>query len=118
MTFHILLLLGIGDFIETNPGVTVLIVTTIGGILAGYIRLEYLAKTTREDLNETMDRLDKHTGNADAHVNQLYIGTLKDRISSVEADIKVMRREMNDGHQKIGDKIDAKFDALARRMEK
>ena len=113
-----LLLFGIGEWIETNPGVTVTIGVIIGGIAAGYIRLEYLAKLTREDLNETMDRLDKHTGNSDAHVNQLYFGTLKDRITSVESDIKVMRKEMNDGHQKIGDKIDAKFEALAQRMSR
>lgn len=117
MTFHILLF-GVGEFIETNPGVTVLIVTIIGGIIAGYIRLEYLAKTTREDLDDTMDRLDKHTGNSDAHVNQLYIGTLKDRIGGVEDDIKVMRREMNAGHKEIVDKIDSKFEALAHRMGK
>ena len=93
-------------------------VALILGVVAGYIRLEYLAKITRSDVDELMDDVAKHIGNSDAHVNQLYIGTLKDRIGNVESDLKTMRHEMNSGHQKISDKIDAKFEALAHRMGK
>ena len=72
MNFHILLF-GIGEWIETNPGAVVLILTLIGGNLAGYARLEYLARTTREDLDAMMEEVKHHTGNGEVHVNQLYM---------------------------------------------
>jgi hypothetical protein len=117
MDFHILLF-GIGEWIETNPGAVVLILTLIGGNLAGYARLEYLARTTREDLDAMMEEVKHHTGNGEVHVNQLYISTLRDRLGSVEEDLKGMRKEMNAGHKEIVDRIDSKFEALAVRMNR
>jgi len=118
MTFHILLLFGIGEWIEANPAVTFTIIVVVVSVVAGYVRLESRVNSTRADLNDYMEKTDHHIGNSDAHVNQLYIGTLKERLGKVESsmddfrkdmtsEFKGIRKEINDGHQKIMDTLAA-----------
>lgn len=122
-----ILFFGLGEWIESNPGVTVVVVMAVLGAVVGYAELRYSVSILRKEHTQTMSDLYNHTGNQDAHVNQLYIGTLKERIGKLETGVeafrdemaeefKAVRKDVNDGHQKIRDQIDNKFDALAARM--
>lgn len=122
-----ILFFGLGEWIESNPGVTVVVVMAVLGAVVGYAELRYSVSILRKEHTQTMSDLYNHTGNQDAHVNQLYIGTLNQRIGKLETGVeafrddmaeefKAVRKDVNDGHQKIRDQIDNKFDALAARM--
>jgi len=126
---ELLFLFGIGEFVETNPGVVVTLVVQAIWFIIWLVRIQMQANQTRNDLDETVKSVDEHITDKDAHVNQLYIGTFRDRITSLESDVKAMRTEMNSahatlrtemnaGHSAIVDKIDAKFQALNERITK
>lgn len=102
-------LFGIGDFIENNPAAVVIVIAHAVIVIMWLARLEITSRSTRLDMDEYIDKHNTHVQNAEAHVNQLYIGTLKERIEKLETTVER-------GHKAIEDKIDQKFENLAGRI--
>ena len=99
----------IGDFIANNPGAVITAMGLIIGFITWLGRLEWSNRDTREDVCDVMHKIDMHITDADTHVNQLYIGSLKERIEKLEIKIDA-------GHKQIEDKMDKQFERLTSQI--
>lgn len=105
-----------GEFIESNPMVVLVALGHAIAFIAWLVGLSYVAHSTRKDMDEYKKTLTTHVNNNDAHVNQLYIGTLSDRLDTVEETLRDTTKTIISGHKAIEEKIDRKFDALALKI--
>ncbi len=121
---HTVLLTSLGEWLDSNPALAVGVV--LQGIVAVfsaagffytvlYMRRDLSLLTQRvEELDKSMDT---HVKNKDEHVNQLYIGSLKDRITGLESGVKDLAVQMTQQHERLSDKIDTSFQAIMARCD-
>lgn len=105
-----ILMFGMGEWIEANPAVTAMIVIQVLGGFGVIYWLRFAVQRLISDVEEVKKEVASHLQDKDAHVNQLYIGTLKDRIDKLEQTVA-------SGHKEISAKIDSKFDQIVARMK-
>lgn len=125
---NLTLLLSIGDWIDGNPATSVILVIQAVLLIIWLSKLEWGHRQTRSDVSDMSLRIDQtenglhsHQNDRDAHVNQLYIGSLAGRIEklehTVEQSVKDLRGEMTSGHDAISAKIDRQFEHLNSRIK-
>lgn len=123
-----LLLSSIGDWIDANPAATIALVVQFITLVIWLSKLEWSNRQNRTDMNNMDARIESHENglhvhlnDRDAHVNQLYIGSLAGRIdkleTTMEQSVKDLRQEMKTGHKEISDNIDTKFSQLLGRIK-
>lgn len=87
------------EWLESNTRTIGILLTVIGILvtsLIGYIKLLVGHGILKEDVNDMKNTLDAHIRDEDKHVNQLYIGTLRDAIQELKEDSKRSRAALSD----------------------
>lgn len=106
MISSIIFMASFGEWIEANLfSIISLLVIALGAVI-WLIRLEGSVKQVCEKMTELEECIENnsvdfnaHAKDQNAHVNQLYMQTLKERLQKIESQVEA-------GHQKISEKID------------